>query len=147
MKIIILFKLNNMLKKHFILLFVFAFSLLTIVGCKKTPGEGGNAEIKGTLWVRNYDPFFTYITGRYPAINTSVYLFFGDELSPGTSVKTNANGEFEFKYLRKGKYKVVAYSKQLKSNMTTPSDFPLEKIVNLTKRKEVYNIGLDTLNQ
>ena len=120
--------------------------LLTLYSCKKTPGEGGNASIKGTFWVRNYDSFFSYVQGRYPAINTTVYLFFGDDTSPGESVKTNVNGEFEFKYLRKGKYKVVAYSKQNQNTSSTPDVLPLEYIVNINKRKEVKNIGLDTLN-
>jgi hypothetical protein len=122
-------------------------SLCGLNSCKKTPGEGGNAQIKGTFWVRNYDPFFTIVQGRYPAVNTSVYLFFGDDVSPGTSTKTNANGEFEFKYLRKGKYRVVAYSKQFQNTTSTPNEFPVEVIVNLSKRKEIKDIGLDTLNQ
>ncbi len=116
-------------------------------GCQKTPGEGGNAQIKGVYWVRNYDPFFQIVQGRYPAVNTTVYLFFGDDTSPGTSVKTNANGEFEFKYLRKGKYKVIAYSKQLQNTTSTPNEFAVETIVNINKRKDIKDIGLDTLNQ
>src|ERR1700740_2320820 len=92
----------NMFRKSISPFFCFA-ALLAVSSCKKTPGEGGNAQIKGTYWVRNYDPFFQFVQGRYPAVNTTVYLFFGDDTSPGTTVKTNANGEFEFKYLRKGK--------------------------------------------
>lgn len=126
----------------------FYFSILWMFNsCKKTPGEGGNAQIKGTYWVRNYDPFFTIVQGRYPAVNTTVYLFFGDDTSPGTSAKTNENGEFEFKYLRKGKYRVVAYSKQFQSTTSTPNEYAVETIVNIAKRKEVKDIGLDTLNQ
>jgi len=129
-------------------IFFLVLIILLLNNCKKTPGQGGNAQINGTYWVRNYDPFFTIVTGRYPAINQSVYLFFGDETSPGVSAKTNENGQFEFKYLRKGKYRVVAYSKQYQGGSTAiPSEFAIETIVNLTKRKEIKNIGLDTLNQ
>lgn len=136
-----------MLQKSIQILLIVS-SLLLFNNCKKTPGQGGNAQIKGTYWVRNYDPFFTIVTGRYPAINHTIYLFFGDETSPGTSVKTNENGQFEFNYLRKGKYRVVAYSKQYQGTSTSiPSEFAVESIVNLTKRKEIKNIGLDTLNQ
>lgn len=120
--------------------------LFSVSSCKKTPGEGGNAQITGTYWVRNYDPYFQFVQGRYPAVNSTVYLFFGDDTSPGTSTKTNANGEFEFKYLRKGKYKVVAYSKQLQSS-SAPAEFAVETIVNIAKRKEIKDIGLDTINQ
>jgi hypothetical protein len=135
-----------MVKKTIVHFIIFVL-LLVLYSCKKTPGEGGNAAIKGTYWARNYDQFRTYVTGRYPAVNTTVYLFFGDDVSPGTSAKTNVNGEFEFKYLRKGKYKVVAYSKQRQSTSTTPNEFPVETSVNITKRLEVNNIGLDTLDQ
>lgn len=134
-----------MYKKIVPVLFCIAI-LLANYSCKKTPGEGGNAQIKGTYWVRNYDPFFQFVQGRFPAVNTTVYLFFGDDVSPGTSVKTNANGEYEFKYLRKGKYRVVAYSKQLQGS-STPNEFPVEMTVNITKHKEIKNVGLDTLNQ
>ncbi len=94
-----------MIKKT-IFFFSIAIFFIAASSCKKTPGEGGNAQIKGIYWVRNYDPYFQFVTGRYPAVNTSVYLFFGDDVSPGTSVKTNNKGEFEFTYLRKGKYNI-----------------------------------------
>lgn len=134
-----------MIKKTNILLCCFAV-FMAISSCKKTPGQGGNASIKGVLWLRNYDPFFTIVKGRYPAINKTVYLFFGDDTSPGTSVNTNENGEFEFKYLRKGKYRVIFYSTQYQSTNTTPNVFPVEHLVELAKRKEVKDIGLDTIN-
>ncbi len=135
-----------MVKK--ISLFVFCILLfIAINSCKKTPGQGGNARIRGTFWERKYDPFFSYVQGRYPSVNKTVYLFFGDDTSPGTTVNTNSNGEFEFQYLRKGKYKVVVYSRQNQSTSSTPNVFPLEYIVNLTERKQIKNIGLDTINQ
>lgn len=133
--------------KNALSIIVFCLVTMAVNSCKKTPGEGGNAQIKGTYWVRNYDPFFTIVQGRYPAVNTTVYIFFGDDVSPGTSTKTNSNGEFEFKYLRKGKYRIVAYSKQFQSTTATPNEYAIETIVNITKRKEVKDIGLDTLNQ
>jgi hypothetical protein len=135
------------MSKNIIYIFFGFVLILNFNSCKKTPGEGGNATIKGTFWDRNHDQFFTYVTGRYPSVNTTVYIFFGDDVSPGTSVKTNSNGEFEFKYLRKGKYRIVAYSKQVQSSSSTPKEFPIETIVNINKRKEVKDIGLDTLDQ
>jgi len=125
---------------------VFITVLTTATSCKKTPGEGGNAQIKGVFWIRNYDPFFTYVTGRYPAVNKSVYLFFGDDVSPGMNVNTNANGEFAFTYLRTGKYRVVAYNQRL-STSTQAGQYPTEIIVNIDSRKQIKDIGVDTLNQ
>ena len=86
---------------HSKLIIIFCSFLLLGTSCKKMPGEGGNAQIKGTFWVRNYDPFFTIITGRYPAINQSVYLFFGDETSPGTSVKQMRMGNLNLNIYEK----------------------------------------------
>ncbi len=130
---------------------VFIFTVFIIVftitnSCKSTPGQGGNAQIKGTYWVRNHDPFFTYVTGRYPAVNRTVYLFFGDDTSPGMSVNTNANGEFAFTYLRTGKYKVVIYNQRL-STGNLSSQYPTETYAFLNSKSEIKDLGLDTINQ
>lgn len=128
---------------------IIALAVVTISitnGCKSTPGQGGNAQIKGTYWVRHYDPFFTYVTGRYPAVNKTVYLFFGDDTSPGMSENTNANGEFAFTYLRTGKYKVVVYNQRL-ATATQSSQYPTESYVFLNSKSEIKDLGLDTINQ
>ena len=131
-------------KLFFILLIISAFFLTN--ACRTTPGQGGNAQIKGTFWVRNHDPLYTYVVGRYPAINKTVYLFFGDDTSPGMSVNTNANGQFAFTYMRTGKYKIVAYSQQL-ANSNQPGQVPVETYVFIENKKDIKDIGLDTLNQ
>lgn len=121
----------------------------SLLSCKKTPGEGGNAQIKGKYWVKKYDAFFTNVTGEYPAINQTVYLYFGEDASPGTSVKTNENGEFSFTYLRKGSYRVVAYSQRAQGGNGTslPKDSAVETIVNIGERKAIKDIGQYTLFQ
>jgi hypothetical protein len=134
-----------MMNKLFLIIISSAIFVI-INSCQSTPGQGGNAQIKGTFWVRNYDPFYTYVVGRYPAINKTVYLFFGDDTSPGMSVNTNANGEFAFTYMRKGKYKVVAYSQQLATS-SQPGQVPVETYVFIENKKDIKDIGLDTLNQ
>ncbi len=139
--------LKNNMKRITILLLSLIAIIAHFTACKKTPGQGGNARIKGIFWERKYDPFFSYVQARYPSVNRTVYLFFGDETSPGTTVNTNSKGEFEFQYLRKGKYKVVVYSRQNQTTSTTPNVIPLEYFVDLTKRKQITDIGLDTINQ
>ncbi len=132
--------------KQYKILFCILAVMPCFVSCKKTPGEGGNAQIKGQYWSRNYDPFFSYVTGRYPAMNETVYLFFGDDASPGTSTKTDENGNFEFKYLRKGKYRVVVYGNQ-KPDATSASSYALTHNVTIAKRKDMIDIGLDTITK
>ena len=48
--------------------------------------------------------------------------------------------------MRKGKYKVVAYS-QKPVNSSQPSQVPRETYVFIENKKEIKDIGLDTLNQ
>ena len=134
-----------MINKFFIItVLIIVFTITN--SCKSTPGQGGNAQIKGTYWERKHDAFFTYVTGRYPAVNKTVYLFFGDDTSPGTTVNTNANGEFAFTYLRTGKYKVAIYN-QRALTATQSSQYPTETYVFLNSKSEIKDLGLDTINQ
>jgi hypothetical protein len=130
----------------FIIIALAVVMLIITNGCKSTPGQGGNAQIKGTYWERKHDPYFTYVTGRYPAVNKTVYLFFGDDTSPGMSVNTNSNGEFAFTYLRTGKYKVSIYNQRL-ATATQSSQYPTETYVFLNSKSEIKALGLDTINQ
>ena len=134
-----------MINKNLIIaIFIIVFTITN--SCKSTPGQGGNAQIKGTYWERKHDPFFSYVNGRYPAVNKTVYLFFGDDTSPGMSENTNANGEFAFTYLRTGKYKVVIYNQRL-ATATQSSQYPTETYVFLNSKSEIKILGLDTINQ
>ena len=136
------------MKKIISLLLSLSLVFILCNSCKKTPGQGGNASIKGKVWTEDWDdPFFTYIVHQYPSVNEIVYLFFGDDLSPGTSTRTNGNGEFEFKYLRKGKYKVVVYSKVKQDPMVvnSPKTVAVEATLDLTKSKDVQDIGTLTI--
>ncbi len=57
------------MKKLIQLLFCLSFVAFLFNSCKKTPGEGGNAQIKGKVWTEDWDdPFFTYISHEYPSI-------------------------------------------------------------------------------
>jgi hypothetical protein len=49
--------------------------------------------------------------GTYPAADEDVYIQYGDHVSPDDKVQTNYDGEFEFLYLRPGKYTVYVFSK------------------------------------
>src|SRR3954468_7691770 len=82
-----------------------------IFSCKKPAGEGGNSSIKGKLWVEDWNSGFTIKNGEYAGYDRDVYIIYGDAVSYSDKIKTTYNGEFEFKYLRKGKYKVYVYSK------------------------------------
>ncbi len=94
------------------IIWIFA-SILTIVSCEKEAGDGGNSSIKGKIKreVRIVldNPSTTIQT--FPAADEDVYIIYGNNVSPDDRVQTNYNGEYEFLYLRPGKYKVYAFSK------------------------------------
>ncbi len=87
--------------------------LLTVASCKKEAGDGGNSSIKGKitreLRVVLNNP--ATAVGSFPAADEDVYIMYGDHVSPDDRVQTNYDGEYEFLYLRPGKYKVYAFSK------------------------------------
>jgi hypothetical protein len=87
--------------------------LLALVSCKKEAGDGGNSSIKGKitkeLRVVLNNPGTA--VGTFPAADEDVYIIYGNHVSPDDRVQTNYDGEYEFLYLRPGKYKVYAFSK------------------------------------
>ncbi|MFM2201090.1 MAG: hypothetical protein RL040_290 [Bacteroidota bacterium] len=93
-----------------ILIFV---SILAIASCKKEAGDGGNSSIRGKVNVELRDVLENWenIRATYPAIDEDVYIIYDNHVSPDDRVQTNYNGEFEFLYLRPGKYKVYVVSK------------------------------------
>ena len=97
---------KNLMKLGFVLLFV-----VNLISCKKEAGEGGTSTIKGKIWVEDWNNAFTIKNGEYAGYDQDVYILYGDAVSYSEKTKANYNGEFEFKYLRKGKYKIYVYSK------------------------------------
>ena len=103
-------------------LFAGIFSLILsvlIVSCSKEAGEGGTASIKGKVYGDYYNKSFTTFYGSSYVPDKDVYIIYGDDASYGERVRTSYDGSFEFKYLRKGDYKVFVYS--IDSTLTLPS--------------------------
>jgi hypothetical protein len=93
------------------LLIVF-LALMSFTACEKGSGEGGTSTIRGKVWIREYNKDFTIQKAPdYPAQELRVYIIYGDDAVYSNDFRTNYDGEFEFKYLREGKYTVFAYSK------------------------------------
>jgi len=95
------------------------FIAIMFLSCSKEPGVGGNASINGKVFAKYYNKYFTIKIGEGYAADKEVYIIYGDDLDYGDKANTNYDGTYEFKYLRKGKYKVVTYSKD--STLTIPS--------------------------
>jgi len=114
--------------------FVSIFCLL-LFSCKKPAGEGGQASIRGKVIVYDYNSSLTTLKAIYPAYDVDVYIIYGDDVSYGDKLKTGPDGMYEFKYLRKGKYKIYVYSKVLSSSNPAPEDEAIIKEVTISKRK------------
>ena len=84
--------------------------ILAFAGCKKNPGTGGDASIRGKVYVKHYNTTFSTLLSSYFGPDIYVYIVYGDDISYGQRLKTNYEGAFEFKYLYKGDYKIYAYS-------------------------------------
>lgn len=108
--------------------------IVLVSSCKKPAGEGGKSSIKGSLWVEDWNSSFTIKNGEYAAYDEDVYIIYGDDVSYSDKTKSNYNGEYEFKYLRKGKYKIYVYSKD--RTLTSPSgEVSIVKEVEITEKK------------
>lgn len=126
------------MKKHLVA-FLTVVALSGFAGCQKGPGEGGNSSIKGTVWVRDFNANFTVLNGAYAGYDEEVYIIYGDDVSYGDRIRTNYNGEFEFKYLRPGKYTVYLYSKD--STMQSQSgDITIVKEVEIADKKSTAEL-------
>ncbi|TND04089.1 MAG: hypothetical protein FD123_3860 [Bacteroidetes bacterium] len=125
-------------------LLAIALTLIFLSSCKKGPGEGGNSSVKGQIWVRDYNQNFTVLNGEYAGYDEEVFIIYGDEVNYGDRIKTNYNGEFEFKYLRPGSYKVYVYSKD--STMQSPSgDITIVQDLEITDKKQTVEIPKITI--
>ena len=107
------------MNKTFKVFLIFLF-IGILFSCSKEAGEGGNSTIYGKIIAHNYNAEFTNLKGIYPAADEDVYIIYGDDRSYSERVRSNYNGVYEFKYLRKGDYTIYTYSKD--STLTLPSE-------------------------
>jgi hypothetical protein len=108
--------------------------------CKKPAGPGGYASIKGTVWVEDWNTTFTLKISEYAGADEDVYIIYGDETGYGDHIKTDYNGEFEFKYLRQGKYKVYVYSKD-KTLQAPSGKVAVVSEIEITDKKQNADLG------
>lgn len=114
---------------------------LISVSCKKPAGEGGNSSIKGNVWVKDYNKSLTIVQYEYTGVDIDVYIIYGDDTSYGDKVKTNGDGEFEFKYLRKGNYRIYAVSEERIGNTNDSKEVAVEVDASISGKKQVVDVG------
>ena len=110
------------------------------VSCTKEPGEGGSSKIIGKVYVREYTPSFTFLLAEYWAQDMDIYIIYGDGVTFNERIRTGPDGDFEFPYLRKGKYRIYVYSAD--STMTSPSGtVAVYRDVEITKNRQTVDAG------
>ena len=119
--------------------------LLIFSSCKKEAGEGRQSFIKGKVYADYYDKnFYAHTDSKY-AVDVDVYIIYGEDISHGDHQKTSFDGSYEFKYLRKGKYKIYAFSKDTtglyinQAKKYAPEKEVIES-VEITKNKQTIEV-------
>ncbi|MFY8189619.1 MAG: hypothetical protein ACOVK9_01540 [Bacteroidia bacterium] len=121
-------------------LIVFSLIIGLNQSCKKPEGEGGSASIKGKVWTQKYNGTFSSLQAEYPGADEWVYIIYGSEISYGDRIRTNYLGEFEFRFLRTGKYKLYVYSRD--STFQSPSgEVAVVKELEIKERKQTVDVG------
>lgn len=118
-------------------------ALLSFNSCKKEPGYGGSAGIKGVLKLNNYNKNYTTIRETKTLADEFVYIIFQDGKGYGDRVKTSYDGSFLFTHLRPGKYKIYAYSDDI--SMQTADKIIVLKEIEIKKNKELVDAGEITI--
>lgn len=119
------------------------FSFLIFHSCRKEPGIGGEAKTYGKVYYKHYNSTFTTLINEGYLSDTYVYIVYGDNINYGQRIKTNYKGEFEFKYLYKGKYTIYTYgldSLALVSGQLPISEKAVIQTLNITKKREQINL-------
>jgi hypothetical protein len=110
---------------------------LAFAGCKKEPGVGGDAEIKGQVWKYQLNGSLTDTIADYAAEDVYVYIVYGDNSGFDKRIKTDYNGNFRFPYLYEGKYTLYTYSFD---PYALDGQSPVIQEITIEGRKEVIEI-------
>lgn len=131
---------------RFCILFILGWALI-VGSCKKPAGEGGNSSIRGNVWVKDYNKSLTIVQYEYTGVDVDVYIIYGDETSYGEKIKTNGDGDFEFRYLRKGNYRIYAVSEERIGNSNDSKEVAVVVDAVITGKKQVVDIGQITVKR
>ena len=114
--------------------------------CKKEAGPGGKVNIRGKVYVKNYDPSFGILLSEYYVSGENVFITYGDETTVGDNVKTSYDGSYVFPFMRKGKYKIWAVSKDSSSTDPTATKSIIQQIEVTSKKGDVTVPDIVILN-
>ncbi len=113
-------------------------SLISLISCNKTEGEGGFATIKGLVTTYNLNGAGELIE-TYPAADEDVFIIYGTEDNVyNDKIATSFDGTFSFSYLNPGTYTLYVYSK---CDSCPDGNNAIKKQVIISEKKEVVDAG------
>ncbi len=121
-----------------LLLCLLAVSFL-FIACKKEPGEGGRAEIRGRVIEQRYSNNTQQPIGLpYAKADQRVFIIYGDGEFHDDDVRTGPGGTFRFPWLQKGDYRVYVISE---CGAYDGCNTAVIKVATIGDRKEVVDVG------
>lgn len=106
------------------MLIIFLLLVLLPLSCEKSEGLGGTGSIAGTISEQFYNDDYSLLIHEKPAVDEEVFIVFGNKEELGSRVRTNDLGQFRFKYLYPGNYRVFFIS----DDSTAVLDMEVEKL-------------------
>ena len=115
---------------------------LMLSACKKEPGEGGQAEIRGYVFRQDINSGTGQPVGEpYPYPEARVYIAYGDNDFYDDDVRTGPDGLYVFPWLRKGDYKVYTYGECDQDDADCPSgQVAIFRQVEIGEKDEVVSV-------
>ena len=116
---------------------VFILMLASFSSCTKEPGTGGLATIKGKVYAYNYNVYGELVDSGYAA-GEKIYIAYCDNTGVDDNTDSNPDGNFSFKWLQKGSYKIWVISKCAACPL---GDSVLTQNVSIDSRKQVIGVS------
>jgi hypothetical protein len=135
--------------KIFLKLLLICTLTFCVFACKKPPGPGGKATVKGKVYLVDWENTQRVVISRGYASGEKVFIVYGNNISAGNDVRTGPDGSFEFKYLNKGHYKVFVNSLDTTIMGYKGDDTykPVIKEFDIKGPKETVNLGDIVINK
>jgi len=106
------------MQAKYILLIVIV--IIFITSCQKPEGVGGTSTIKGIATMIELNSL-NEIKDSFPAYDENIYIIYGENEVFDDDIKTHYDGKYIFTNLRKGNYKIFAYSECRGDSCIAPS--------------------------
>ncbi len=131
-----------MKNKFFKSAILFSIVAVSILSCKKGPGSGGRANITGKVYGITWNQSMTIAQDTGYIGGQNVYLIYGTDAVYSENMKTTYDGTYDFKYLRKGHYKLYTYTR-----VSQYVDSSIVKEIDVNDKKQTVQVENFNVNK